>query len=266
MGDLGLEGFSEDGICYQCYAAREPLGPSELYEKQRDKITTDTAKFIDNRIKLAVIFGTLKIKRWLLVVPRFDSTSLLEHCGKRAKKVRDASLPYVTDDYMVGVITDAEFEVELHELTHLGLHLHELTITEPGLEELEQFQAAPESSQLQLTLDGKASKVPKLAKANDREEFTHHIVKHYLRGQVALAELRNRDPEQFERYLRIKKTKENTLVVQSMLATSDPSTLTGTMEAFKIEVQRGVAVSPHTAELLAWESVSDWLLRCPLDF
>jgi hypothetical protein len=52
-GDLGLEGFSRDGVCYQCYAPEPPYDVKDLYEKQRGKITTDIGKFMKNRQSLA---------------------------------------------------------------------------------------------------------------------------------------------------------------------------------------------------------------------
>lgn len=80
-GDLGLEGFSRDGICYQCYAPEPPFTIATLYEKQRAKITSDVGKFVANGNRLSGVLGSIKVKRWLLVVPYFYSPKLLEHCN-----------------------------------------------------------------------------------------------------------------------------------------------------------------------------------------
>src|SRR5437870_4568866 len=58
VGDFGIEGYSLDGCVYQCYAAQEPLSPNARYEAQRDKITTDLTKFIDNHVDLEKVLGT----------------------------------------------------------------------------------------------------------------------------------------------------------------------------------------------------------------
>lgn len=71
-GDYGIEGFSQDGCAYQCYAAEEPVGTEELYEKQRNKINEDLKKFVHNQQPLAKLFGALKIERWVFVVPRYE--------------------------------------------------------------------------------------------------------------------------------------------------------------------------------------------------
>ena len=59
QGDWGLEGFSDDGVAYQCYAAEEPLTVSDLTDKQRNKITRDIGKFCDNSHHLATILGQI---------------------------------------------------------------------------------------------------------------------------------------------------------------------------------------------------------------
>jgi hypothetical protein len=263
-GDLGLEGFSRDGVCYQCCASEEPLTLDKLYEKLRDKITSDIKKFVGNQKRLAGVFGPLKIKRWLLVVPRFQSTRLLEHAETKAGEVRERHLPYVADDFAVGVITDGEFETELHLLSAVGIYQHDIIVDEPAVAEVEGF-AVTHSSLLNNVLT-KAEKLPKLHSLKERTQFADHMVGHYLRGKSALDALRARDPEQFERFLRCKKTKERTLVVESMVQVGDAKTLASTFATFKNELQAQVSVSPNTADLLGWESVADWLLRCPLDF
>src|SRR4051794_37169387 len=71
-GDYGLEGFSSDGVAFQCYAAEEPLSVEMLTEKQRDKITRDINKLCDNHQLLAGILGGVRIHTWVLMVPRYD--------------------------------------------------------------------------------------------------------------------------------------------------------------------------------------------------
>ena len=263
-GDLGLEGYSLDGLCYQCYAAVEPATVDKLYEIQRDKITSDTKKFITNQKRLSRIFGPLKIKRWLLVVPRFHSTRLLENAQTEAGEVRGAHLPYVAGDFTIGVITDTEFEPELHLLASVGIYQHDIIVADPAVADVKGYAAA-HSSLLNNVLT-KAEKLPKPHGLSERTRFADHMVGHFLRGRSALDALRARDPEQFERFLRCKTVKERTLVVESMVQVGDSTTLANTLTSFKNELRAQVSVSPNTADLLAWESVADWLLRCPLDF
>jgi hypothetical protein len=263
-GDLGLEGFSRDGICYQCYAAELPYDVRGLYDKQRGKITADIGKFIKNQRSLAKVFGELKIKRWLLVVPRFLSRELLEHCTKKSAEVLKANLPYVDGLFEIGVISDSEFEGERCKLASTRAYLHDVSAPAPNTEEVQGFSAVNVS--LIENIERKAAKLPKLDTPDKIADFTSRMVKNYLRGESATSALRERDPEQFESLLRCKQSKENSLEIQSMVQTGDASTLTQTFEEFKLDIQKNVSISPHSADLVAWSAVADWLLRCPLDF
>lgn len=263
-GDLGLEGFSRDGICYQCYAPEPPFTVATLYEKQRAKITSDIAKFITNSARLLKMFGSMKIKRWLLVVPYFYSAKLIEHCNEKKTEVLVISLPYVDAAFVVGIITDGDFEIELRRLSSVGLYQHELPIELPTDNQVASFSNT--NVALIDTISGKAAKLPKLATPSKVDEFTFNMVRHYLRGESAISSLRSRDPEQYEKFLRCKQSTEEAQVIQSMVKVGSSSTLTETFSEFKIQVQRNVSVSPHAADVMAWGSVADWLLRCPLDF
>src|SRR5690349_8707017 len=76
-GDFGIEGFSRDGIAYQCYAPKSRLKAKDLYENQRTKITEDINKFIKNSNNLSKVFKGLKIHSWWLVVPEHKSAKLV---------------------------------------------------------------------------------------------------------------------------------------------------------------------------------------------
>lgn len=263
-GDLGLEGFSKDGICYQCYAAEPPFTVQTLYEKQRDKITDDISKFIKNIARLKKVFDDLQIKRWLLVVPVFLSTTLLEHCTKKKKEVVAAHLPYVDVKFDIGIITDSEFALELAKLTAVHLYKHDLVVTEPAPEQIQSFAAG--NVALLKRISEKAVKLPKLDNSQKVDEFTLRMVHHYLRLQSAVDALRNRDPEEFETFIRCKASMEEIVRIQSMVQVGDGMTVRKTYSEFKQEVQNAVSVSSHTADVFAWGAVADWLLRCPLDF
>jgi len=120
-GDFGIEGFSRDGRAYQCYAAQEPLATNDRYVAQRDKISTDIKKFIDNKDELIKLFGPTKIARWILAVPTFDSGPLVQHAEKKAAEVRGAGLSYVSADFCISIVTDEDFETERAKLLRLGL-------------------------------------------------------------------------------------------------------------------------------------------------
>ena len=104
-GDFGIEGFSRSGYAYQCYCADGPLGVLALYEKQRDKMTADLRKFVENADDLKKVFGTTKIKRWILVVPKHQSSKLNQHATAKAVEIVNTGLDYLDGDFQVHIQT-----------------------------------------------------------------------------------------------------------------------------------------------------------------
>jgi hypothetical protein len=143
-------------------------------------------------------------------------------------------------------------------------YLHDVSAPVPDAAKIEEFST--ENVSLLANITQKAAKLAKLDSEAKIDEFSTHMVRHYLQGESAIDALRERDAEQFESLLRCKQAKEDQLEIQSMLQTGDASTVMTTFTEFKVEVEKNVSVSPHTTEVVAWGAVADWLLRCPLDF
>jgi hypothetical protein len=265
-GDFGIEGFSRDGCAYQCYAAQEPLSTEDLYTKQRDKITTDLNKFVKNRVQLILLLTTTIISRWILIVPRFESASIVQHCGKKAQEIRAANLPYVAVDFQVAVDTDDLFAIERAMLLKNGLTQISLPLTQVPADQITQW-AGSNPVQIQ-TLDSKLVKLAPTQSNVQQKDRRDQMVRHLLQGQNALQELHLHYPELYEAVRHCKDGRENFLATESQLLSQSPQKLLADVLAqFKGELTDSVSgLERYTAEQLVWEAVSDWLVRCPLNF
>lgn len=122
QGDAGIEGYSiSSGCAYQVYGPEEPLSTDERYEKYRNKITRDINKFINKHSLLEQIFGNIRIRRWILLVPSFDDKRIIEHATKKTKEVFAAKLPYVAQDFRVLIQDKKAFSVEEEQLINAKL-------------------------------------------------------------------------------------------------------------------------------------------------
>ena len=69
-GDGGIEGFTKNGIVYQCYCPEKEYTDDELYKHMRDKMTTDISKFISiDYEKVLKGLGVRDVHKWQLVIP-----------------------------------------------------------------------------------------------------------------------------------------------------------------------------------------------------
>ncbi len=265
-GDYGIEGYSTCGSVFQCYAT-EAYDTKQKYEAQRDKITTDINKFINNKDKLIEIFGKTIIKRWILLVPSFDSASLVQHASKKAEEVLKANLPYVSQDFKVIIETDECFLKEINELTRVGAIEYDTPDIEIKNTDRESWLKSNHS--LVNNLELKGNKIPKINADGKIEEFKISIVGHYLRGQNYLEEVNKYNPDLYARINDCKLTYERGLETMSYISSSPaPSIhLQDAKKEYSEQLQKPFSNLPiPKIEILVWEAISDWLMRCPLDF
>lgn len=266
-GDAGIEGFSlSSGHAYQAYGPEGPLSTKARYEKMRKKMTDDLNKFCSNRAILSGIFGRVKIRRWVLLVPYLDSKEIVKHAAEKTRDVISAGLSYVDNmDFRVVVEDEESFAVEKRLL--LNIELGSVLIETPELASETISEWAGTNDALIRTLDGKISRLPTLESDESRRQFRDRVVKHFLEGQNTLDELR-KYPQIYENLRKAKGGKERYLATEVMLSEGSPSTiLQEAIQDFRRLARAEIrGVSESTIEAIVWEAVSDWLIRCPLDF
>jgi hypothetical protein len=264
-GDFGIEGYSMNGCVYQCYAT-EAYTTNTIYEAQRKKITVDIKKFIDNKSDLHKVFGTIKIHRWILMVPVSESALLVQHASRKAQEVLDAMLPYVAANFQVVVATDGLFQKEINELSYAGVVGVKIQPTEVNDNDRKKWEDS--NSTLALNLERKASKINKLVADEKIERFKAAMIKKYLIGQNTLHALSQRYPDIYENLEICKRSYENHLEAMNLL--NDSSAQQYLKDSFK-EYSTRLSIAAPTLpggllEDASWEAISDWLMRCPLDF
>jgi hypothetical protein len=261
-GDFGIEGFSRDGCAYQCYAAEEPISTGDLHDKQRDKIHEDLKKFTNNSKALASLFAGVKIKRWILVVPRFESAKLLEYCGPKTDHVRSLNLPYVDTDFAVHVCTDEAWAREAAQLALDRLVEVSLQLPVPNREHVQVWENA--NANQMATLRRKAAF---LTTNQSIERFVQGSVRAHIKGQNAYERLRTDMPEVCEALLLVKDAIEEQLERECAIAGDRPRVRYRDVQNLVAErLREKLNLSSQLLAELSAEAVSDWLIRCPLDF
>lgn len=264
-GDAGLEGFTfTDGHAYQAYGCEEPLSTQERYKKQRNKMTADIGKFISNQAILTKVLGQVKITRWVLFVPHYDSKEIVSHAVTKTAEVKAAALPYVATNFAVKVCQEDEFAMARDKVLNAsvqGLQIEPASLT-PDI--LSKWSAA--NTPLTDTLDKKLRKLPSLRSEESRQQFKEKVLTWYLAGQTMLDDLRLY-PQMYEQVIKAKAHKERFLAAKSLHDSTASDVFLQTVKELHQTLQEEVrSLHKFSAESLAYETVADWLLRCPLDF
>ena len=267
-GDAGIEGYSIDGRAYQMYGPEGELTFAQRHKKLRDKMTRDINKFINNKNKLCRLFGSLKIKRWILFVPSFDNREIVEHASKKTEEVLSADLPYVLkDDFKVVVIDEDAFAGERAYLLSNAVADILVQAEEVTEEEIKAWTEAECNSELVIMLDGKICRVPTLKSKDMRLRFRRDIVGYLLHGQNVLEALRTY-PDIWASLRHVKSERERYLWTTCMASGLAAGTiLQDAITQIKSEVKRKApALDSSNTDAVAHEALADWLMRCPLDF
>lgn len=122
-GDGGIEGFTKNGIVYQCYCPEKEYTDDELYKHMRKKMTTDIAKFISKDYeKVLKGLGINNINQWHFVIPHNKDRRILEHAEKKRKEVlayREKNLEqcsYIAEDFTITIKTAEDFKLEISRI------------------------------------------------------------------------------------------------------------------------------------------------------
>jgi hypothetical protein len=268
-GDAGIEGFTTNGRVYQMYGPEGDLTVVQKHTKLRDKMTKDLVKFIANKDgKLSKLFGTTRIKRWILLVPSFDSKETVEHAAKKTQEILDACLPYVDpDDFKVILLAEDAFAKERAALLSHAVEGIDIQADSVGDSDIDGWSEDDANVPRLEQLTGKTAKMPTLTSAEQRRKFEREVIRWWLEGQNVLDGLRDY-PEAWEAIRRAKSEQEKYLQGHCMVTDQAPyALLKQALEQIEQAVSQQVhALAPGSRNAIAHEAVADWLLRCPLDF
>lgn len=269
-GDYGLEGFTlQTGIGFQCYCPDDHYGPSELYEKQRDKITTDLTKLKTYAVQIAERIGGLKLREWHFVTPEIDRNKLLAHARSKEAEIRSWNVP-ILDPCFTVYLRDADFYItEINEVQSLNGQALNFDTAAPCLAEID---GPPEEYDANI----RRKTAIRLAPRADHSQYQKHFTSVFEQTQLAFLEhgsllkrIEKTAPAVFFRLLRIVDEYEKAVLELN-------ATWSGSAEELVINVREGLAqrittqlgpqVDQTESQRIARHIVARWLAVCELDF
>lgn len=266
QGDGGIEGFTcPCGIAYQAYGAEKEKSGKALYEAQRDKMTRDINKFIDNAPLLTKLFGDVKIHKWILLVPRVGLKDLKWHANEMTRKVKDAKLPYVADDFFVSYCDEDSFAKERDKILAYKTDCISIQSPEPISEVVDSWRN--ENDTLMTTLKEKLQRLEPNIPAGRVASRQKQMLSWYLQGNELMAKLKELSPTAYERVFQSKSEYEQILLMHELTASSASQQLKDVITGFNNALTEAVgSLSSSNARTIACGAISDWMMRCPLDF
>ncbi len=270
-GDYGIEGFTRTGKAFQCYCPDEHYTSEALYVKQRDKISTDLKKLKTYSKQLAKKFGDTKISKWYFVSPYYSRNEIVDHCTKKTEEVRKWNLNIIDNDNFQVIPADIDFlKPEVHQLlktTDQKLEINPSTTStqEEILKWKDKEISLIESAQRK----HKARFPPMVSKLEEKvDSLTDKSVSHFMDGAIILSKWRSDYPEDYEKFLKVVSQFEEKVVEECMFPTDDNNARYNNFAiGMKQKLKENFSfLDDTTIEDLCNYVLSDWILRCPIDF
>jgi len=265
-GDLGIEGFTRSGTVFQCYCPDEDLTGKDLYEKQRDKITRDIKKLINNAAKISAL-GTGLIEEWHFLTPRFNNRHLHDHCRAKEDTVKARQLKEVSCDFEIFIKTEDDYIQERQFILGGGFLKIHSSEDAPESAEIDAFFHS--GNEFVSNIVNKLCKLRQPATDSKRAQLTKALVRDLIVGRHEMETLNEKFPDVFQSVLRLKTSKEEQLEITALTHTGDPGELLkDTLQQYEqaLKADFGMQMDSALIDRLSREAISYWLGRCPLDF
>jgi hypothetical protein len=263
-GDWGIEGLSATGVLYQCYAPAEPLTRKDLAEKLRDKITADLGKLVANIAAIQALVQPAAITHWVLVVPRIEDKAVIAHAARHAEQIRSSSYAGVDPGFVARVCTADDFPEERRRLgENHAIYL-------PAMDSATDSSAARYLPETPLSLENLSRKLAKLTdpRSYGQDRLKLDFIKYYLDGQKLERVLQASYPTQYETWRRARHGVSRELGITEMtLLTRPGERVRDVKQKLSDSAVREIpSLGTTNAEMLAYGTIAEWLLECPLDF
>lgn len=264
-GDKGLEGFSTDGVAYQCYADKDSLDLRARTQKQRAKLNRDTLKLQKNKDDLPQLLDGLIIQHYFLIVPQYHSTELVAYANKRAATVRSWCLSFISNDFAITLKTPQDYQGEYQAA--LRDAAVQVRLPDPAISDGAVAGFAGSEPVLTTTLLRKLQDLKNHHPAANIQTMRESLTKWFLAKEEMMDNLRE-FPQTREAIEAQRRLQQEALEFENGFAVTQPhDRVLQVVEDYANQLESSVAgLRKGDAQRLSRGQAGEWLMRCPLEF
>jgi hypothetical protein len=270
QGDLGIEGYTRNGVLFQCYCPDEEYTGDELYEKQRDKITADLKKLQTNEAELKKYLKDIKVTKWIFVTPGYKKKDIVKHCHDKAEEYRNLKLSILDDSFDV-LIHDIEFfSAEIPTVLNFRQDKIEIDpLSQPSEEEITDWKTK-QISLVDNAIRKHGQRLDSGVVNRDKRinTLTQTSVENFLNGNSTIKIIQDKFPKDYEKFIRVVSQYETKVVELCAANTGNNNDLYKKIgEELCTKLKEAFAyIDQVTIDRLTEQVMADWILRCPINF
>lgn len=274
-GDAGIEGFTQNGIVHQCYCPEREYSDDELYAHQRDKLTKDIDKLLNNGERLKKL-GVPTIVEWHFDIPEYKDSRIIIHAESKQKEVLKAKsekrtkLSYISDDFKIVIKIAEDFTPEISRIIRTNLTDMRLNLAIKHQDTLDWSKC---DSQKVANIRRKVKAVMNTCDDNnpDLNYIINDYVDFYISGLDIMNTLQLNFPELYEDLYGLEQSYKREVSIRTHMNTNkelNQSLFDKILNDFqqKLENDFSRVLSQASIGELKQDLVASWLADCSMEF
>lgn len=276
-GDAGIEGYTQTGIVYQCYYPERDYNDDDLYEHQRNKLTKDINKLIDqeNKQRLRDI-GVPIIKQWHFVIPFYKDNRILKHATAKRNEIlkekssRPQEYDHLHDDFLIVIKVAEDFKVELSKIIRETLTDIKLNVVAKSFDTIP-WDKCPSEKVHNIRRKIKAVMNPLNDNDEDFNDVVGAYVTYYIKGIEVLRILQADFPEIYEQIYTLEQACKREVNIKTKINQDRSLNKSIFMEILgdfekKLSSEFSQYFTSSSILELKHDMVGAWLADCPMEF
>lgn len=273
-GDAGIEGFTCNGIVHQCYCPEREYDDKELYEHQRNKLTADIEKLMNNRDRLKKL-GVPPIVEWHFNIPEYRDSRILAHAQIKqeevlaAKKKSPSLFDYISDNFKIYVKVAEDFTPEISRIIRTNLTDMKLNL---AIQHQDTTDWSKCDSQKVANIRRKVGAVMRVSDDNpDLNEVVGIYIGFYISGMEIMNNLQLHFPEIYEDLYQLEQSYKREVSLKTRMHTNrqlNQNLFNDILNEFQSKLEKDFSPMLTQASIveLKQDLVASWLADCSMEF
>lgn len=208
-GDAGIEGYTKNGIVHQCYCPEREYTDDDLYEHQRDKLTTDIDKLKKNASRLKEL-GVPPVIEWHFNIPEYKDSRIIKHAIKKQNEILEAKnnnpseYKHIANNFQIIIKTAEDFLPEISRIFRTNLSDEKLNLAIKPLSNLDWTKCDSEK------VSNIRRKMKAILHSDDTNDSLNKLVEiyvgYYINGLENMNDLRVNFPEIYDELYRLEQS------------------------------------------------------------
>ena len=273
-GDAGIEGFTCNGIVHQCYCPEREYDDKELYEHQRNKLTADIEKLMNNRDRLKKL-GVPPIVEWHFNIPEYRDSRILAHAQIKqeevlaAKKKSPSLFDHISDNFKIYVKVAEDFTPEISRIIRTNLTDMKLNL---AIQHQDTTDWSKCDSQKVANIRRKVGAVMRVSDDNpDLNEVVGIYIGFYISGMEIMNNLQLHFPEIYEDLYQLEQSYKREVSLKTRMHTNrqlNQNLFNDILNEFQSKLEKDFLPMLTQASIveLKQDLVASWLADCSMEF